>query len=171
MRPGTGLSLELRRGERGQMHRLRSVVEEEGFARRCPDVLLQKLAALLQKDEVHFLHGKIRGDETRAAVVGIRMFRQLRFVDRTGGRHGHAVTIDEGVNPVGRGAACGAEECLKPVVRRPTFDAAIEVDALHFFQFPRVNWFARVVAKRQANVPFADRSGSVALRLQHRRQR
>ena len=171
VRPGTGLSLELRRGERGQMHGLRSVVEEEGFARRCPDVLLQKLAALFQKDEVHFLHGEIRGDETGAAVVRVGVFRQLRFVERTGGRHGHAVTIDEGVNPIGRGAARGAEECLKPVVHRPTFDAATEVDALHFIQFSRVNRFARLVAERQAHMPFADRSGGVALRLQHRRQR
>lgn len=56
------------------MHGLCGVKEEERFARLFADVLFQKLAALFQKDEVNFLHRKIRRDETGAAVVGVGVF-------------------------------------------------------------------------------------------------
>ncbi len=152
------------------MHGLRGVVEEEGFPRPLPDVLLQELPTLLQENQVHFLHRKIGGDETGAAVVRVGVFRQLRFIERTGGRHGHAVPVDEGVNPIGRGTARRAEEFIKPVVQRPALDAAAEVDALHLLTFSRVNRLSGLVAKGQAHMPFADRRGGVALLPQHRRQ-
>ena len=77
MWPGLRLAFELRRGERRQMHGLRGVKEEEGFARRLPGVLLEEFAALFQKDKIHFLHREIRRDQTGAAVVGIRVLRQF----------------------------------------------------------------------------------------------
>jgi hypothetical protein len=130
-----------------------------------------ELAALLQENEVHLLHRKVRRDESGAAIVRIRMLRELRFVDGTGGRHGDVIAVDEGVKPLGGGTARGAEKLVKTMIERSALDAARVIDALHGGSFTRVDRFAGLIAKCEPDVPFADRRGGVALLLQQSRQR
>ena len=153
------------------MHGLRGMVEEEGLLRRGACVFRDELAALLQEHEIDLLHREVGRDESGAAIVGIRMLRQLRFVDGAGGRHGDVIAVDEGVKPLSGGAAGGAKELVKAVIERSALDAARVIDALHGSAFARVDRLTCLIAEREPDVPFADRRSGVALLLQQARQR
>ena len=57
------------------------------------------------------------------------------------------------------------------MIERSALDAARVIDALHGGAFTRVDRLAGLIAKREPDVPFADRCGGVALLLQHPWQR
>ena len=171
VRTGFGLALELVRGERRQMNRLRGVVEEERFARRAADVRFEKLAALLQEYEVDVFHREIRGDDASPAVVGVRMLGQRLLVDLACWRNRHAVAVDERVEPVRRGTARSTEEAVEAVVNRPPFDAAREVHSLDRFHAVAADRLAILVEERQSDVPLADARCGIAFGAEHCRQR
>ena len=84
----------------------------------------EKLPTLLQKNEVHLFHRKIRGDETKPAIVRIGMPRQRRAIEARGGWHRHSITIDECIEPIGGWTAGGAKEIGKPMIKRATNNLA-----------------------------------------------
>jgi len=154
------------------MDRLRGVVQKERLAgRRAADVRLEELPALLEEDEVHLLQRKIRGDDALAAVVGVGMLGQRPLVDLARRRNRHAVTFDERVKPVRRGAAGRPEEAVETVVQRSPFDAARVVHALDGLHTLAVNRLAVAVEERQSDVPFADAGCGITLGAEHGRQR
>ena len=134
-------------------------------------MLFEEFAALFQKDKVHFLHREIRRDQTRTAVVGIRVLRQLRFVKRAGGRHRNAIVFDESVEPVGGGTARRAEEAVEAVVHRPAIDAAREVHAPDGFHAVATDGLAVLIEECQTDVPLADARRGIAVGPEHGRQR
>ena len=71
---GLGLAAKIFARERGEMHRLGRVIQEERFLGRVADVLLDKRTALFQEDHVDLLHVEIRRDQPAAAIVRISMF-------------------------------------------------------------------------------------------------
>ena len=171
MRAGLGFSLELRRGERRQMHGLRGVKQEERPARRLANVLLQELATLLEKDEVHFLHGKIRRNQPNAAIVRVGMLRQLGRVNEVGRRHGDSVVLNEGIEPIGRRTARGPEERLKAMIDRPACDALREIDATNRLDSIAAHRLPILVEERHPDMPLADARRGIAIVAEHARQR
>ena len=162
VRAGSGRALEPTRGKRRQMNCLRRVVEKERFVRRASHVRLEKLAALLEEDEVDFLHREVRRDDARPAVDGVRMLRQQRLVELARRRNGHAVVVDERIEPVCCGTAGRAEEAVEAVVNRPADEAAREVHPLDRFHAVAADRLAVVVEERQSDVPLADTRGGIA---------
>ena len=63
-----------------------------------------------KSDEIDFFMVEVVGHHAPAAVVGVGVLRQLASVENPRGRHGDAVAVDVGVEPVGGRAAGGAEE-------------------------------------------------------------
>jgi len=133
-------------------------------------MLRDELAAFLQELHVHLLQVEIRRDEPAATIVGIRMSGQLAAVERACRRRGDAVAVDEGVKPVGGGAAGRAKKAVKTVIERSTLDTTGVVHTPDIVQTSAVNRHPRLIAKGESDVPFADGSGGVALLLQHRRE-
>lgn len=74
----------------------------------APRVLLEKLPALLEEDEVHCFEIKIRGDQARAVVEGTRVLGEGGFFEGPGGRDRDAIAVDVGVEGI-RGRAAGRE--------------------------------------------------------------
>ncbi len=130
---------------------------------RLADMLLQKLAAFFQKDEVHFLHREIRRDQTRAAIIRKGMLRQLRLINDLRRWHRHAVVFDEGIQPVGGRAARRSEERLKAVIDRAALDTAGKINLSDGLDAIAAHGLTDLVKKRQTDVPLADAGGGIAV--------
>ena len=79
---------------------------------------LEELDAFLEEDHVDFFQIVVRRDHALAVVIGVGVLGQRRTVQKRCRRHGHAVSVDPGVEPVGRRAGDGSEEAVKPAVDR-----------------------------------------------------
>ena len=147
------------------MHGMLCVEKEERLLRRVASVLLNELATLLQKHEIHLLHREIRRDVAWPAIIGIRMLGQLRFIDEASWRNGDAVALNERIKPIRGGTTGRAEEVIETDVERPTLDPARVVDSQHVLQSATMNRCACFVSERQSHVPFANCRRRVALLL------
>jgi len=61
-------------------------------------------------------HWKIRGDPSFSAVVCVRMFREIGFVDSLFRWIHNAIVLDECIEPIGGWTASRTEESIKAVV-------------------------------------------------------
>ena len=178
VRAGLGRALETRGGEGGQVRGLRRMVQEERLVGRSLHLRLQPRPAPLQEDQVDLFVIEAWGDQSAAAIVRVRVPRQLRGVERGRRRDRHAIVLDVGVEPVRRRAAGGAEEMVETPVDGPVGDRLREIDHADARQFPLrardVGGRLRLVDRRaggglerEADVPLAHGGGGVALASQH----
>ena len=162
-----GLALEWIGRERGQVHGLHGVKQEEGFVRVLTDVAAHKCLALLQEHQVNFLNVEIRRDHALTVVVGIGVLGQIRLVKQAGGGHWDAVAVHIGIEPIGRGAGHSAVELVESAMNRRTRGWSRVVNAIDTLHPVLVDGLAVLVVKGHANVPLAEHGSGVSLCLQH----
>ena len=95
------------------------------------------------------------------------MIGQRLAVNDPCGWNRNAVTLDEGVEPVRCWATDGAEELVEATVNRCIGDRARVVNALHRLKPVLVDGLPLLIKEGHAHVPLAEKSGRVALVLQH----
>ncbi len=125
----------------------------------------------LEEDEVDFFKIEIRCDHASTVVVGIGVLRQVRPVEQAGGRHGDAVAVDIGVEPIGRWTGHGAVELVEPAMNRRTSRRSRVVDMLDTLNTALADRLAVLVVEGHANVPLAEHGSGVSLLLQHAAER
>jgi len=170
VRPGRALAAVMLARERRQVHRLGGVVEEERPPRFRPGLSGEEIAATPKELLVDFRQVEVGRDYPGPAIVGVRVTRELRAIQRPRGRSRDAVTVDVSIEPVGARTAGRAEEAFESVIERATFDPARVVDAPGVFGSARLERCAVGVAEGQAEVPFAHGGRGVTLGLEHRGQ-
>ncbi len=121
---GVGFALEVFAGDGGEVDGLGGVEEEEGFSGVLGVVGFEELQGFVEEDHVDFLDVEVGGDEAGAEVFGVGVFGEVGFVERAGGWDWDAIVLDEGVEPIGGGAAGGAEEVVEAAVDGGVGDGA-----------------------------------------------
>ena len=81
-------------------------------------MLLEKFLTLLEEHHVHFFEIKIWRDHTGPVVARIRVLGQRPAIHNAFGRHGDPVSINVGVQPIGRRTGSCTEELLKAMIQR-----------------------------------------------------
>ena len=158
-------------GKGGKVNGLGGVEEEEGLARRFLGVLFEEADAFLEEEKVDFFEIEVGGDFSRAVVAGVGMFGQRRAVEDFGWGDGNAVAVDVSVEPVCGGATGGAVEVIESAVKRAVWNGAGVVDSVNGLEAVLADGISVLVKEGEADVPFADEGGCVAVFLEHSGER
>ena len=167
VRAGVSFAFESGGGEGRKVNGLSGVKEKERLAQRFLGVLFEEVDAFFEKDEVDFFEVEVGGGFSRTVVAGVRMFGQGRAVEDLGWGDGNAVAVNVGVEPIGGGATGGSVEVVESAVKRAVWDGAGVVDSMDGLEAILVDGVSVLVKEGEADVPFADEGGCVAVFLEH----
>ena len=167
VRAGLGFAFEGVCGKGGEVDGLSGVEEEEGLAGGFLGVLFEEVDAFFKEEKVDFFEVEVGGDLSRTVVAGVGMFGQRRAVEDLGWGDGNAVAVDVGVEPVCGGATGGAVEVIESAVKRAVWNGAGVVDSVNGLDAVLADGISVLVKEGEADVPFADEGGCVAVFLEH----
>ena len=134
MRSGLSFSLKCLGCKRRQVHGLHRMKEKEGFFWVLLCVVLDECLTFGQKHLVDLLQVKVIGDHSGSIIARVGVLRKGGTVQQSCGRGGHSVSINVGVQPIGRGAACCTKKDIKSPMNRAIWNGSCVIDLLNRLQ-------------------------------------